>query len=211
MNAKYFLPAAGLFAAFPAAAMINIDTVLVGDAGNANDSTGYGGVSYNYHIGTYEVTNSQYTAFLNATAATDTHGLYNSNMGSSARGGISRSGSSGSYTYSTRTNMTNMANKPVNYVTFYNAARFANWLMNGQPSGAQNASTTEDGFYTFDGTQTITAEGTHSGSQIGGQDWVAIASEDEWYQAAYYDGDGSYFDYPTQSDSITTERCELPK
>jgi formylglycine-generating enzyme required for sulfatase activity len=32
---------------------------------------------------------------------------------------------------------------------------------------------------------------------------VAIASENEWYKAAYggYDGRGSYFDYPTQSNT----------
>ena len=28
-----------------------------------------------------------------------------------------------------------MGNKPVNYVSFWDAARFANWLTNGQGSG----------------------------------------------------------------------------
>ena len=37
----------------------------------------------------------------------------------------------------------------------------------------------------------------------------AVTSEDEWYKAAYYDsslnsGAGGYWDYPTQSNSITT-------
>ena len=70
--------------------MINIDTVFVGDAGNANDSAGFGGVSYDYHIGTHEVTNSQYASFLNAKAgsASDPNGLYNTNMNSDTpRGG----------------------------------------------------------------------------------------------------------------------------
>ncbi len=69
----------GLLTASFTHATISIDTVFVGDAGNANDpltGNAYGGVDYGYHIGTYEVTNSQYTAFLNATATTDTHGLY---------------------------------------------------------------------------------------------------------------------------------------
>ena len=53
----------------------------VGNAGNAPDpSTGYGAVDYNYNIGEYDVTAGQYTAFLNAVAATDTYGLYNSSM-----------------------------------------------------------------------------------------------------------------------------------
>jgi len=37
-------------------------------------------VGYAYRIGKYEVTVGQYTAFLNAVAATDTFGLYNPNM-----------------------------------------------------------------------------------------------------------------------------------
>ena len=33
----------------------------------------------------------------------------------------------------------------MNYVSFYDALRFANWLHNGQPTGAQGAATTETG------------------------------------------------------------------
>ena len=50
---------------------INIDFVTIGNAGNANDITGYGGVSDVYRISTYEVTAGQYTDFLNAVATTD--------------------------------------------------------------------------------------------------------------------------------------------
>ena len=195
--------AAGLLAASAASAAsaafadINIDTVLVGNANNAADSTSYGSVSYNYHIGTYEVTNSQYTAFLNATAATDTHSLYNTNMSSNTHGGITRSGSSGSYTYSVKSGFDN---KPVNYVSFWDAARFSNWLTKGG---------TETGVYNLNGTtaptnNTITRDATAFNN--GG---VAVASENEWYKAAYYDptlnsGSGGYWLYPTQSNSITT-------
>ena len=31
--------------------------------------------------------------------------------------------------------MTNMGNKPVNYVSFFDAMRFTNWLENGQTIG----------------------------------------------------------------------------
>ena len=64
-------------------AAITIDTVPIGNPGNANDpATGnaYGGVAYNYRIGKYDVTVGQYTAFLNAVAATDTYSLYNPTM-----------------------------------------------------------------------------------------------------------------------------------
>jgi len=74
------LLAAGLLAASAASAALNIDTVFVGDAGNAGDvqvQGTFGAVSYAYHIGTHEVTNAQYTNFLNSVAATDPHNLYN--------------------------------------------------------------------------------------------------------------------------------------
>ena len=42
----------------------------VGNPGNTADTTGFGAVSYAYNIGTYDVTNSQYVAFLNSIDAT---------------------------------------------------------------------------------------------------------------------------------------------
>jgi len=193
-----FFLASFIALATSASAAINIQTSFVGDAGNANDGTGYGGVSYGYHIGTYEVTNSQYVAFLNAKGSTDSNNLYNTDMSS---WGISRANSSGSYSYSVNTDF---GDKPVNFVSFWDAARFSNWLTNGQGSGD-----TENGVYdlrdeTAIGNNTVTRNAT--AWDEGG---VAIASEDEWYKAAYYsgsatgaDGDG-YWDFPNQSNSIS--------
>ena len=48
--------------------------------------------------------------FLNSVAATDPYSLYNTNMGSDARGGITQSGAPGSYTYAFKANM---GDKPV--------------------------------------------------------------------------------------------------
>jgi len=59
-----------------AQAAITIETVSVGNAGNAADTSTYGAVAYSYDIGKYEVTNTQYAAFLNAKAETDPNGLY---------------------------------------------------------------------------------------------------------------------------------------
>lgn len=185
-----------------ATAMIEIDTSYVGDAGNANDTFGYGGVSYDYYVGTYEVTNSQYVSFLNAKGSTNAHGVYNSNMNSSEHGGIQQTGSSGSFTYNVKSGF---GDKPVNFVSFWDAARFTNWLTNGQGSGD-----TENGMYD------LTAGGI-SGNTVtrNATEWsaggVAVASEDEWYKAAYYQpvgagGDAdSYWLYPTASNSITTD------
>ena len=51
-------------------------------------------------------------------------------------GGITRSGSSGSFSYSAIAGRESM---PVNFVDFYDSVRFANWLHNGQPTGAQDS------------------------------------------------------------------------
>ncbi len=196
------LALAALLFALPAQAIVTVDWVTVGGPGNAADNTGFGAVAARYRISKTEVTNAQYSEFLNAVATTDTNALYHPNMALLAwLGGILRSGSSGSYTYSTRAGREDW---PVNLVTFWDAIRFANWLHNGQPTGAQDNTTTEDGAYT------ITALGISNNSITRNSGAKAsVASENEWYKAAYYDiGSMSYFDYPAGSDTQTT--CAPP-
>jgi formylglycine-generating enzyme len=181
------------------ASAITIDTVPIGNPGNANDPfTGnlYGGVAYNYTIGKYDVTVGQYAAFLNAVAATDTYSLYNPSMATDLNiAGILRSGSPGSYTYS----VIGSANHPITYVSWSDAARFCNWLQNGQPTGLQNASTTEDGAYFLNGATTDTA--LNNVTRKAGATWF-IPSENEWYKAAYYNpSTASYYQYPTSSNT----------
>lgn len=186
----------------PASAMITIPTVPIGNPGNAPDPlTGnqYGSVAYTYNIGQTEVTNVQYAAFLNAKAASDPNNLYNTSMAGSF-GGITRSGSPGSYTYST---VVGRENHPVNFVSFWDATRFANWLHNGQGSGD-----TETGAYT------LTADGIANNTVTRNAGWQwAVTSEDEWYKAAYHQpasagGDSDdYWLYPTQSNSINTSQA----
>ena len=199
---------AALSLATSASAQINLDFVNVGDPGNPNDpSTGYGAVSYEYRIGKYEVTLHQYTAFLNAVAATDAYGLYNPRLATDPNiAGIARSGVSGSYSYS----VIGDGNRPVTYVSWFDAARFTNWLHNGQPTGLQTAATTEAGAYTLSGT---TSGGLTISKNLGAQYW--IPSENEWYKAAYYDpvnagadanGTADYWLYPMQSDTQPNSR-----
>jgi formylglycine-generating enzyme required for sulfatase activity len=180
-----------------AAHAVTIDWVTVGDPGNTADTApaGYGAVATSFQIMKYEFTNQQYTHFLNSVAKTDTYSLYNASMDSDARGGITQSGSSGSYTYSVKTNM---GDKPVNYVSWFDAARVSNWLMNG----ATSSSSTETGAYTLVGGQTTgTAPAVNSGATF------YVPTEDQWYKAAYYKGGGTsagYWDFATQSDSAPT-------
>lgn len=174
-----------------------IETVPVGNPGNPADSQRdgpFGSVSYPYSIGKYEVTAGQYTALLNAVAATDTYGLYSPQMWTHAEGcKIERTGAPGSYAYSVASDW---ANRPVNFVSFGDALRFANWLHNGQPRGAQNLTTTEDGSYSLDGRSTD--DQLEDVVREPDATWV-VPSEDEWYKAAYHANDGvtgSYFNYP---------------
>lgn len=170
----------------------NLETVTVGDPGNAADTRyatpGYGSVGYTYNIGKYEVTNAQYADFLNHKAKSDPYGLY--------AGAIQRVGVDGSYTYSVADDW---ANRPVNYVSYWDACRFANWLHNGQGDGD-----TETGAYTLNGYNGVDGRTIKRNADC---KW-AVTSEDEWYKAAYYDpnkggtGIGGYWDYPTQSDTV---------
>ncbi len=200
-----------LFLTAGAQAEVTIETAPVGNPGNAGELSGEGAggfgpdricgaVDYVYNIGTFEVTAGQYTEFLNAVADDDTYGLYHTNMWNAGYGcKIERTGSSPNYDYSVAAGW---ADRPVNYVSWGDAARFANWLHNGQPTGAQDLSTTEDGSYFLDGA-TSNAE-LMAVVREGDATWV-IPSEDECYKAGYHKNDGvtgNYFDYPTSSDSV---------
>jgi formylglycine-generating enzyme required for sulfatase activity len=145
----------------------------------------------------YDVTTAQYTQFLNAVAATDAYGIFNTSMANDfAASGITRTGASGSYSYGI---VAGHANYPVNNVSWGDAARFANWIHNGQPTGSQNAGTTEDGAYTLNGatsTESLVAVPKNANAKY----W--IPSENEWYKSAYYNpSTSSYFTYATGSNT----------
>jgi hypothetical protein len=135
----------------------NPNFTLVGDINNVPDSTTFGSVNYKYQIGKYEVTNDEYVEFLNSIGKNDTYSVYSTNFqpndadNASMRRGIIRNGTSGNYSYSVKANM---GNKPVNYVSWFNCARYCNWLTNGKPIGSQNVYTTEDGIYSLNGANT---------------------------------------------------------
>ena len=115
--------------------------------------------------------------------------------------GILRGGAEGDYSYVVPGDY---ADRPVNFVSFWDALRFTNWLHNGQSSGD-----TETGAYTLDG--------------YTGDDglWItrnpeAIAwlpSDHEWYKAAYHKNDGAtgnYWDYPTATDDTPSNEVVDP-
>jgi formylglycine-generating enzyme len=195
--------------------LTSLEFVTVGNPGNLpdtrvmNDGTsGYGAVPYFYGIGKYDVTNAQYCEFLNAVAKKDTYALYNSSMSTDAQGGIMRSGTSGNYSYSVKTDNggVDMSDRPAVFVTFFSALRFANWLDNGQPMGAEDGTTTESGVYTLTGQTSVGPLPDHS--TLSGK--YVVPTENEWYKAAYHKNDGPtnhYWTYATRSDVLPTREA----
>jgi sulfatase modifying factor 1 len=175
---------------------VTIDMVTVGNPNNpARFSYGnLGVVAHELQIGKYEVTIRRYKDFLNAV---DPHGInpngvYYSTMDSErATSGIRfSSGAASSNKYSP----IGGPNHPIVFVSWFNAARFANWMHNGQGSGS-----TETGDYTLGGATSGWAPAVNPGAQF------YIPTENEWFKAAYYSpllnsGSGGYFTYATQSD-----------
>jgi sulfatase modifying factor 1 len=180
---------------------IFIDTVSVGNPGNAPDNglqEVAGNVAYVYRIGKYEVTNAQYTEFLNFVDPTGANQLelYTINMENDPLGGINFNG--GAADGSKYLVKPGRANNPVVHVSWYDALRFANWLHNGQGSGD-----TESGAYTLLGHTPIPSNAPIILRNPGAA-WF-LPSDNEWYKAAYHKNNGigsEYWDFATASDDI---------
>jgi len=195
-----------LVATLPAPAhAVTIEWVTVRDPGNVADHTGYGAVADSFQIMKYEWTNSQYVDFLNAVDpdGTNPNLVYHTMMGTEARGGISFLG--GNAAGSKYAAKTNMGDKPVNFVSWWNAARVANWLESGaQAYGSSDASASAPqnrGAYTL-GTAT-----SGTAPRVNSEAMFCIPTEDQWYKAAYYLGgrtNAGYSTYATHS-SLTPQ------
>lgn len=183
-----FLPAALILLAAGAHAEVTFDWATVGDANNPADHTGHGAVAYSYLISKTEVTVAQYVEFLNAVdpEGTNEHSLYfeftsfvtfNSEAPSGAKYEIPP----------------DSENRPIADVSWSSAARFVNWLANGQGNGD-----TESGVYDMSETTPVRNPSAT----------VFLPTLDEWYKAAYYqptadggDADG-YWLYPVASNTL---------
>ena len=155
-------------------------------------------------IGKTEVTNEEYCVFLNAVAKkSDPRGLYNSAMGTSPNVGIFRSGKAGAYSYAVKSGM---GNYPVVYVSWFDAARYVNWLSNGSPTGLQDKTTTEDGAYALNGaTSGVSIVRNAMNPNTKNQPTKSLLNESEWFTSAYLKPSKltsvSFWNYPTQSDT----------
>ncbi len=133
-------------------------------AGNSADNTGYGAVAYNYRVGKFEVTIDQF-----AKAYASDSSISNGDEGSWL-GGVG-------------------VNAPASKVTFYEAAKFANWLT----SGSANS-----GAYMINGSGQVTGVDRAGAVSTYGMVYV-VPTEDEWYKAAHFKPDATYGDYRTYS------------
>jgi formylglycine-generating enzyme required for sulfatase activity len=105
--------------------------------------------------------------------------------------GITQTGSSGGFSYAvsgpsgvTPAGANSSSNRPIAYVSWFDAARFANWMHNGATNGAS----TETGAYTLNG-----ATSGIFMKNVDARWWIPTL--DEWYKAAYYMGGGSNAGY----------------
>ena len=138
---------------------VDINFVDIGNVDNAADTTGYGAVDYEYSIGTYEVTAAQFAAV----SSFDVNVEDNANDPWSGL-------------------------QPTAETSWYEAAKFANWLTSGD--ALQGAYQFSDAT-TFTGVDRATALTTYGTIYV-------LPTEDEWYKAAYFKSDGSgYTLYPT--------------
>ncbi|MCM1501095.1 MAG: formylglycine-generating enzyme family protein [Bacteroidales bacterium] len=190
--------------------------VYVSDIDNHGDCVYQfkGAVPYEYSISKTELSNEEYCRFLNSVATiSDPYKLYNENMSSGVCGGIFRVDTADGYQYECKPNW---EKRPVVYISYYDLARYANWMHYGCPQsgGAEQTTegTKEQGAYDTSDFEIVRFGHKKPYKDFGKRNEGArfwIPSEDEWYKAAYYDptiiGNRKYHNYPTKTDDSPTQ------
>lgn len=167
-----------------------IHFVTIGNAGNANDagagggthSSPYGGVSYEYRIGKYEISQD----ILNKAKAS---GLSNINQVAAGQGPWTGS-------------------LPASNLNWYQGAAFVNWLNTSTGHQAAYDLTWTGSAWTMN--LWSSGQAWHVGGEnlYRHKDaYYFLPSETEWYKAAYHKNDGvtaNYWDYATGSNAAPT-------
>jgi sulfatase modifying factor 1 len=162
----------------------DINFATIGNAGNTDDDTGYGGVSYTYQMGVNEVSRGMINAY-NALSGVPTLTMFD--MTSYGGNGL---------------------NRPATAVSWNEAARFVNWLNTSEGYSAAYKFTT-GGFNDNIALWTNLDTGYDAANPFRNANaHYFLPSEDEWYKAAYYDpnksGGAGYWNYATGSDTAPT-------
>jgi formylglycine-generating enzyme required for sulfatase activity len=158
-----------------------MDFVTIGNPGNAADTTGSpnpaGSVAYTYNLGKHEVSRDQ---IIKANAA-GSLGITLQDMSSYGGNGLL---------------------KPATGISWYEAAKFVNWLNTSRPGGTAA--------YKFDSSgnfQLWSAGDAGYNSNNLFRNSLAkywLPSSNEWYKGAYGNLNGTWNDYPTGSNSAPT-------
>ena len=157
-----------------------MDFVTIGNPNNAADTTGspnpVGSVAYTYNLGKYEVSRDMITKANSA----GTLGITLADM--TILGG-------------------NGVNRPATMISWYEAARYVNWL---------NTSTGGTAAYKFDGSGTFqlwsAGDAGYDANNLFRNSLAKywLPSRNEWYKGAYGSPNGTWYNYPTGSDSAPT-------
>lgn len=156
-----------------------IDFVTINNAHPTADTTGapnpVGGVNYAYRIAKYEI----------------------------SRGMVNKVNSSNSTLGITMTDMSsyhngNGANRPANGISWYEAAKFVNWLNTN--TGATPAYKFVDNSFQRWTNGDVGFNPNNSYRNSNAKYW--LPSIDEWYKAAYGSPSGTWYDYPNGSDTV---------
>ncbi len=197
LNMRAFAGAIAFTVASVASSVLGVqmDMVTIGNPGNPGNPAagGLGAVAGIFQLSKFETTNQQYVDFLNAVGANNPGGIFNANMAIDPLGGIVQGGAPGAFTYSVKagTNPQGVAyaSAPVNFVSWFSAARFVNWLNNGQST---SPALLEDGAYTLNGAISGPLPPRNPGATF------FLPSLNEWYKAAFHDsvnGGSNYFNW----------------
>lgn len=187
-----------------------IDWVTIGDIDNPAYENQFGGivdgrgsVGYEYRIGRYEVTTSQWMEFVNTfSTQSDEMRLFGmpSHWGAVPDGSYDGPGT----LWKLSSSIERAGLVPVNGIDWREAAMLCNWLHNGKSS---DLSAIEDGAYDTS-TFTRNSDGSFNDQLTRHPDaryWIPTL--DEWEKAAHYDpnrygdGLGGWWEYPNASDS----------
>ena len=157
-----------------------MDFVTIGNPNNVADTTGspnpVGSVGYIYNIGKYEVSKGQ----VDKANAAGSLGITLQDM--TLYGG-------------------NGVNRPATGISWYEAAKYVNWL---------NTITGGTAAYKFDGSGNFllwsAGDAGYNANNLFRNSLAkyVIANRDEWHKGAYGSPNGTWFNYPTGSDSAPT-------
>ncbi|NBS50314.1 MAG: hypothetical protein EBS97_06900, partial [Verrucomicrobia bacterium] len=157
-----------------------MEFVTIGNPNNAADTTGapnpVGAVAYTYNLGKYEVSRDM----VNKANTAGGLGL--------TLGDLSGAGGNG-------------VNRPATGIDWYEAAKFVNWL---------NTSKGYPAAYKFDGNGNFQVWSSGDAGYQANNPYrnsrapYSLPSRDEWYKGAYGSPGGTWYDYPTQSNSAPT-------